>query len=101
MVYTQKVGSTLALKRLNDKAIKRSPRTNDKVSMQRKDHNKSNLEIVENADTNNRSTHEATPIMKKLNKNNSTKLEALGGANACESKCKFLIRFETMMLINH
>ena len=48
MVYSQKVGSTLAVKQLKDKAIKRSPRTNDKVTTQRKD-NKRNLEDVENA----------------------------------------------------
>ena len=83
MVYSQKVGSTLAVKQLKDKAIKQSPRTNDKVSMQRKD-NKRNLDDVENAETNNMSTHQATPIMKKLNNNNSPTLEALGGANACE-----------------
>ena len=72
------------MKQLKDKAIKRSPRTNDKVSMQRKDNNKRNLEDVENAETINTSTHKATPIMKKLNNNSSPTLEALGGANACE-----------------
>ena len=70
-VYSQKVCSTLAVKQLKDKAIKRSHRTNDKVNMQRKANNKRNLEDVENAETNNRSTHEATPNMKKLNNNNS------------------------------
>ena len=69
MVYTQKVGSTLAVKQLKDKAIKRSPRTNYKVSMQRKDNNKRNLEDVENAETINISTHKAKLIMKKLNNN--------------------------------
>ena len=84
MVCSQKVGSTLAVKQLKDKAIKRSSRTNDKVSMQRKDNNKGNLEYVENAETNNRSTHEATSIMKKLNNNKSTTLESLDSANASE-----------------
>ena len=50
MVYSQKVGSTLAVEQLKDKAIKRSPRTNDNVSMRRKDNNKSNLDDVENAE---------------------------------------------------
>ena len=58
------------------------PRTNDKVSMQRKDNDKRKLEDVENAETNNRSTHEATPIL--LNNNHSPTQGALGGANACE-----------------
>ena len=84
MVYSQKVSSTLAVKQLKDEAIKRSPRRNNKVCMQLKDNNKRNLEDVENAETNNRSIHQATSIMKKLNDNNSPTLEALGDANTWE-----------------
>ena len=51
--------------------------------MQRKDNNKRNIEDVENMATNNGSTNEATPNMKKINNNNSPILEALDGANAC------------------